>query len=84
MKKEKILDCEDIRWKKIEDLFSVIQRREVTVERREDISWVEFGEITDHAESCEKCRETLIGLAEKHGITKGVIYPKEGEEKQRR
>ena len=40
--------------------------------------------IKDHVASCPKCEETLVRLAEEHGVTKGIIFQEESESEESR
>lgn len=77
MTKSEIFSCNAIKWPDVDRLFE-----EMSTEGREgvltsDTTPVDLAVISSHTGSCPRCAEKLVALAEKYGITKGVIFPEE-------
>lgn len=85
MKKEQISSCQDINWELVENLFAEMSGKKPEAKVEEYLPLLDdLPKIGDHVKDCEGCRETLVELRRKYGITRGIIFPKEGKEKQGR
>lgn len=75
--KEQIFNCKHIRWEKVEGLFAEMKSEKPPAKLSEGLLPPELAIIADHAEGCETCRENLVGLAKRFGITEGTIFSQE-------
>lgn len=70
--KPEIFSCEDIDWSKLELLFEGMSRRKPGKEKSPELSCVtllDLPVVSAHVPQCSSCRERLLNLAKKHGIT---------------
>jgi hypothetical protein len=69
--------CSSINWQEVESLFAKMASEKSGEESATKLWLPDLVIMKTHLEGCPKCQETLVGLAEKYGITKGTIFPQE-------
>lgn len=82
MTKHEIFSCSAIKWPDVEYLFEEMSTKGREGVLTSGITPVDLAVISSHTDSCPRCAEKLVALAEKYGVRESVIFP--GEEPDER
>lgn len=83
MKPRELFEGEHIAFEKVESLFAKMRGKTDAPVSPEELTLLDLPVIETHLASCTVCSNTLIELARKYGITRGVIYVGSSESKKK-